>query len=850
MADVRISLPIDPYLAEIADKVSNSAFYVLTADPGTGKTTRVPGCLAERLPGKILVLEPRRLAARVSAERIAQERGEPVGQAVGYITRFERRVSDATRILFITEGLLLRMVRSNPLLEDVSCVILDEFHERSVHTDVALGILRLIHAKRPSLRTVIMSATIDAETLCAQLPGSATLHVPGRTYPLEFEYLGDSAPEQLANVVRDAAMRMVNDTRCSGHILVFLPGTRDIQQCKAAIEQSWLGKEVVVIPLTADAPMDRQRAAFADSEQRKIVLATNVAETSVTIPGVTGVIDGGLAKIAGHASWSGMPTLEVMRISRASCDQRAGRAGRTGPGVVYRLFSEGSYRQREAQLVPEIARVDLSSAVLGLSELLGAGVYGQISANSFPWLESPPAEQLTAALQLLQRLGAMTDHGELTERGGELAPLPMHPRSAAIYVQARALQKPALGLLVALIAEAGDVFEGATPRSGTYHSDVEAAVHAFQQSHRSVGRGGRPRGLERMAREMQSLKSRLCPHDMSDAQVPDPNEMQRWLLAGYPDRVAKRQQRQGNAHGQPLYHFCLGRGGRLSPSSLARDADYIVALDVTENLRGFSGANSAMIRVASAIDVEILRDERSVFCLCQEVTRFDDRLGKALKFRQHSYGELVLSEERIDGGQTQDDGSLVDAVLEKWPYPFADNLPLQRYHAKLKLLDRAKIEHNLPQFADDFLQLLIESICDGKTSTAEILQRPLVAYIHDMLTYDQQQLLSQHAPDSLRLSNGIEVAVNYDDDGQPRITLPIQDAFGQSRAPMLAMGRIAPIWSLLAPNKRPVQTTADLDNFWKSTYPTLVGALSRRYPKHHWPVDPRTAPAVRLKSRL
>lgn len=607
-------LPIDPFLPEIVATVRDRRAAIVVAAPGAGKTTRVPPALAA--DGPLILLQPRRVAARSLARRIAAEQGLTLGEEVGWQVRFERRFSPRTRLLVATEGILTARLQADPLLEGFRTVVLDEFHERSLHADLALALTKQAARARDDLRVVVMSATLDASRVAAFLGGAPVIELPGRPHPVEVAY---AAGRDVADAVRETAARE------GGHVLVFLPGAPEIRRAQAALGDL-AARGLAVLPLHGSLSADEQDAALAASAKRKVILATNVAETSLTVEGVTDVVDAGLHKVLRYDSEKGLDRLEIERISRDSAEQRAGRAGRTGPGRALRLWDERLRLRPHRE--PEIARVDLAGPALDVLAWGGDPL-------SFEWFEPPPGESLRAAMDLLGRLGAVRD-GRLTPTGDALRRLPLHPRLARVLLAAGASDEAALAC--ALLSERVTY----RPALETTSCDLLALL----------SREGLPAGVSRAAREIAELARRQgAAASGADAET----ALRRALPAGFPDRVARRRE-----PGSPRVLLASGTGAVLGPESGVRDGEFLVALDVAPGAAG-----EARIRMASRIEKDWLEPTH------QEVAH---RLegGRVRAFERDVYGVLILAERPVSPDPAEAERLLVRDARERGFGPAGD----------------------------------------------------------------------------------------------------------------------------------------------------------------------------------
>jgi ATP-dependent helicase HrpB len=829
-------LPIDERLPEIVRTVVERGLLVLEAPPGAGKTTRVPPALLEAIgdEGDIVVLEPRRLAARMAAGRIAEERGERVGDVIGYQVRFEDKTSRNTRIRFVTEGVFTRRLLSDPLLARTRIVVLDEFHERHLHGDVALAIARrLRETKRPDLGIVVMSATLDSAPVAAYL-GSPTLRTEGRAYDVAIEYAKTPDDRPLALQVASAARSAARQS-ADGDILVFLPGAAEIRKAKEACEKMAAEEDLLLLPLHGDLPPAEQDRAVLRQAKRKVILATNVAESSITIDGVVSVVDSGLARVAGHAPWSGLPTLAVAKISRASAAQRAGRAGRTRSGRCERLYTRADWASRPEHDTPEIERLDLAQTWLELASL---------EATDLVWLDPPPEASLRAAATLLERLGALDGFGSVTATGKRLLAFPMHPRQARLLVEAEARGVGALGAaLAALIGEkeirsshkvrlAGP---NAAHDSATLRSDLFAALDLYREAEaarfsadalRRIGLD--PGATHAVARAAGQLRvDRKAEPPAGEAAVEDALLLS--VLSGYPDRVVKRIRGRSVA-------LSGGGSAELSRESAVRDAPWMVAVDADTQRGG------ALIRVASAIEPEWLLElfpER-----IKEVTEvvWDGATERAVARSRLVYEGLVLGESEASGSETELAEALFKAALARGAKTFAPDGAVDRWLARARFA--ARHDARVPAPEETEIEDALHEACVGKRSFAE-LRESLANALDARLSPEARARIAALAPERVTLAGGRSARVEYEADKGPWIASRLQDFFGMEQGPLVAQGKVPLVLHLLAPNQRAVQVTSDLSGFWSRHYASVRKELARRYPRHAWPEDPRKPSAPR-----
>jgi len=773
---LKVSLPIDEHLVRISSLVASERRLVLLAAPGAGKSTRVPPALLSL--GPVFLLQPRRVAARTLARRIASEQGWTLGNEVGFQVRFERAFSRRTKLLVATEGILSARLEDDPLLTDFATVILDEFHERSLHADLALAFVKQAVRARSDLRLVVMSATLGAEAarVAAYLDGCPVHEaVTGRAHEVDVRYRpGQSA----AAAVRD---RVAGSGR---HILCFLPGAREIRE--VARDLSGPSLPAIVLPLHGSLEAREQDAALAEGEPRKVILATNIAETSLTIEGVTDVVDTGLQKVLRFDPEKGIDRLDTERISWDSAEQRAGRAGRTAPGTAVRLWDERDRLRPHRE--PDVQRIDLASALL---DVLGWG--GDL--GHFDWYEAPAPERLQQALDVLALLGAVHD-GRVTPLGHSLRRFPLHPRLARVLTSVGGGSRASAAC--AILGERPYGFAG----SGTTESDVLSRVDQLDHA---------PFGAKQAARELESLARAVLgppPPVVSDEAI------RRALLAGYPDRLARRRTPGGDR-----FLLASGHGAVLSRESLVRGAELIVALDVVAGAPG--PGSEAVIRMASQVEREWLDPlDRAV------AHRFDPEAEAVRAFEQSIYAGLVIAERQIAPDPAVAGDLVLAEVRRRGLPPEIEALRLRSAFAGLDL----------------DLDALVSDACRGCTRLAEV---DVAGSVPPALRFELDRL----APTRLAVPSGRTVPLEYRDDTVVA-SVKLQELFGLGETPRLGPRREPVTLSLLAPNGRPVQTTRDLRGFWERTYPEVRKELRGRYPRHPWPEDPWSAPPThRTKAR-
>ncbi|MEW5848161.1 MAG: ATP-dependent helicase HrpB [Myxococcota bacterium] len=852
-----ITLPVDAHLPELVERLRGAQSLVLQAEPGAGKTTRVPPALLPLISDDklVVVLEPRRLAARMAARRVAEEMGTRVGELVGYQVRFEDVVSAATRVKFVTEGVLTRQLAQDPNLSRVGAVVLDEFHERHLQTDVALGLLaRLQRSTRRDLKLVVMSATMDAGPVARFLGDCPQMKVPGRVFPVEVEYAAKEEPAQnprpLERQVADAVRRLL-EQGLDGDVLVFLPGAAEIRAARAACTTLAQQHDLLMLPLHGDLTPEEQDQAVRPSRKRKLILSTNVAETSVTIDGVVAIIDSGLARIAGHASWSGLATLKLGRISRASATQRAGRAGRTRPGRCIRLYTRHDHDTRPEHTPPEVKRMDLSETALLLHGM------GERDLAAFPWFETPDASQLQAASSLLRLLNAVTPEGVLTPTGKDMLRFPLHPRQARVLVEAVARGFRDEGCVVAALL--GEVDIWASERRGlstttrsrkkdVHGSDVLAAWEAFETARagnfnpRDVEALGLDPGVvsrvERVRKQLAGIARNVNPPRQGASD--EDTALGMAILAGYADRVAQR--RKGPAARADVPEFLLATGGtaRLAPWSQVADSPLLVALDAEDRTGGKQ--DGVRISRASAIEPEWLLDVVPDALQDSVDVEWNAQAQRVDCFSRLRLFQLVLEETRVDhSDDPRVAETLAKAALSMGVAAFCDPEELEHLRARIGTLREIMPELGFPSLDDNALKDAMRRHCEGRRTIAELKEVSFVDTLVAELTPAQRQALEAQAPQSIRLPGGRKCTVHYVAGQPPWVESRLQDFFGMREAPRIMNGRQKLNMHLLAPNQRAVQITDDLAGFWQRHYPAIRKELMRKYPRHSWPEDPVTA---------
>lgn len=839
-------LPIDDVLPELIDALRAHPAVVLKAPTGAGKTTRVPPALLDAGvagEGRVVVLEPRRLAARAAARRMAAERGERVGETFGYRVRMDRRESARTRVTVMTEGLLIRALQDDPFLEEVGAVVLDEFHERSVNADLALAMVwRVIQDVRPDLKLVVMSATLDPAPIARWLGGCPAVISEGRTYPVERQWL-QRTPSGRPHAVAAMGVRRAVEDEPEGDVLVFLPGVPEIRRTQEELEDWARDRRIDVLPLYGALPSAEQDRALQAGPRQRVVLATNVAETSVTLEGIRTVVDTGLVKQLRYDPNIGLDRLERCWISKASAEQRAGRAGRLGPGRALRLWTEHAHRALPDRDAPEIERVDLAGVALELM------AWGEPDVAAFGWYHPPPSAALERALGVLRDLDAVDDRG-ITAVGRQLVALPTHPRLARLVYEGHRLGDPnTAALCAALLSERDPIRRGHGPDQdrlvGRSRSDVRDRLDLLERL--SAGQHPHPRlnrGAARFILKARDQLARIVRSQWGPAPRPTLSAeaiLGKALLAAFPDRLARRR-----APESARAVMASGRGVRLGPSSAVLDPELFVCVELDAGTRGVHA--EALVRIAHGIDPDWLDDAKLRDTIDVD---FDPGQGRVQAIARTRYGGLVLREQVT---AADDPARLTEALVEAASTRLdqvinPDDRDLQSFLTRWRCLVRWRPDLNLPDLDDDALRALLPMLCDGRRSLDEVRRAPWLDALKGTLDYAHVQRLEREAPERLTVPSGSAIRLTYTLDRPPVLAVRIQEMFGLTETPTVAGGRVGVLLHLLAPNMRPQQITDDLASFWANTYPEVRKELRQRYPKHAWPEDPLTARPERRPQR-
>jgi ATP-dependent helicase HrpB len=814
-------LPVDEALPRLKEALAARNAVVLVAPPGAGKTTRVPLALLDApwLGGrKIVMQEPRRLAARAAARRMAATLGEAVGETVGYRVRFDSKVGPRTRVEVVTDGLFLRMLQDDPSLDGIGCVIFDELHERGLETDLSFALVREAQtALREDLRVVAMSATLDPGPVAERLGGAALVESAGRMFPVETRHLDREAAGRIEDTVAAAIRRALAEE--SGSALVFLPGVGEIRRVEERL--SGLDPTIDIAPLYGDlSPADQDRAiAPSPTGRRKVVLATSIAETSLTIEGVRIVIDSGLMRVPRFSPRSGMARLETVRVSQASADQRRGRAGRLEPGVCYRLWTEEAQRGLLPFTPPEILDADLAPLALELA------AWGVSDAASLPWLTPPPASSLATARALLVALGAIDDAGAITPHGRAMARLGQHPRLAHLVLKGREMgQGKVAALLVAILGERDFLRLPPGQRDADLRHRVDIALS-----------GKAPRQILEAARRLTQAKH-------SGGKDSDSSTTGALLALAYPDRIGRR--RAGTAG---RYLLSGGRGAALPEGDPMGNEEFLVVADLD------GSAQDSRIYLAAPVTAAEIEEFYADRIISEEIVQWSPREGAVLARRRRRLGALVLEDKPLARPSTDNlQAAMLDGIrqLGLGALPWSDELA--KWRERVAFMSAQ--DEGWPDLSDTALLATLDSwlgpFLDGVSRRSHLANVDLSAALKALVPWDRQRALDRLVPTHIEVPSGSHVPVDYSNSAEPSLSVRLQEMFGLSDTPRIAGGKVPLTIHLLSPARRPVQVTRDLASFWATGYKAVKAELKGRYPRHYWPDDPLVAePTARAKPR-
>ncbi|RMF71075.1 MAG: ATP-dependent helicase HrpB [Alphaproteobacteria bacterium] len=819
MSRLQPFLPVDAVLDRLKEPLAENRPVLLRAEPGAGKTTRVPlALLADpwMQNRRILVLEPRRLAAAACARFMAGQLGEKVGRTVGYRVRYESRVSEQTRIEVVTEGILVRRLQKDPELNGVGLVIFDEFHERHLEADLSLALcLDIRQSLREDLRLLLMSATLEAEPLRRALgEGLDVVDCPGRSHPVTVRYLPGRTRGDVLVRLPGELRRVLAQT--AGDVLVFLPGRKEIAAAAEALAGEASTQGLDLVQLHGGLDPARQHLALQPSGRRRVILATNIAETSLTLDGVTVVVDSGLEKRPRFDPGSGLSRLETVRISRSSARQRAGRAGRTGPGTCFRLWSEGEDAELLESAPPEIRVADLAPLLLQLHH------WGVEEPRALTWIDAPPPGQLQVAAELLRTLGALDDHGRLTADGRRMAEFPCHPRLARLLIEAGRRGCPALGAALVALLEEGHTGVGEAGPADVGGCDLTAALKR-QQTKRTG----------RFSRAFADWCRRLgCRAELPDA---GRREVAELLLAGWPDRVAARI-----ASGQDVYLLAGGRRARLAARSAARGANWLLPFDVS------AGQDVGVIHAAASLDEDLVERLRQQVDW-QVVVTWNRQSERVETWQVRRLGAVELARRSHPGDPDQVAAVLLDQVRRHGLRWLGWDKRCAGLCARVELIRAHEPEGGWPVMTEEGLLAELETwlqpALSGVRDRDAASRIDLLPWLLGRLSDSQQRRLDQVLPARITIPSGRSVAIDYLG-AEPVLAAKLQELFGLTQTPRLLNGRVPLLVHLLSPAGRPLQVTRDLASFWRTGYPEVRREMRGRYPKHPWPEDPLKAEAT------
>lgn len=846
------TLPIYGVVDQIVDGLKTDGRIVLSAPTGSGKSTQVPQILVDRtdIEGEIVVLQPRRLAARLLAKRVAAERGGKLGDEVGYQIRFENVVSSRTRIRFVTEAILLRQILNDSSLNGVGAVVFDEFHERHLTSDLSVACaLQSVQSSRPDLKLVVMSATLDIDSLEAYLKPCCRVEASGRMYPVDSRFIGAAFNRDAAPVWERAASAFkahFKASRETGDVLVFMPGAFEIRKTIDAIQALPESKGYEVLPLHGELSADAQDRAVSTGQRPKVIVSTNVAETSITIEGVRTVIDGGLARTARYDVRRGINSILVEPISRSAAEQRAGRAGRTGPGLCLRLWSEAEHASKAERDSAEVARVDLSETLL----LLAA--FGVDQPEAFPWFEAPQPRAIERAGGLLRDLGALDANGVITEIGKVMARFPLHPRYARMLIEANRLGVLDIVALIASLSQGRSIYRASRDKRVRQAQLQQIEDHADERSdffvhlrawevaraakfnaqacaHMGV-HGASSRQAGEIARQLLSVAQRQGLEVSTDPEMKDVEvSISKCLLAGFSDHLAKR-----NDRGTNRCRMVHDRSGELRRESVV-DSALFVAAEIEE--RDVRGEVTVLLGMATAVESTWLEELFPDDFTDETCTIYDRSLRRVVCRSERRFRDLVLeSTDRGEPNYNQAAELLAAEVV-------AENLNLkgwdtavEQWIARVNFVAKHCPETEIAAIDREARQLLTEQICHGALSYKEIKDRPVMAVVKEWISPEQHYYIDTYAPAVMDLPRRRNPAkIRYEADGRAFIASKLQDFYDVPGDRLkVANGQVALLVELLAPNQRPAHLTDDLDGFWDGAYMHVRKDLAGRYPKHEW----------------
>ncbi|GIO96452.1 ATP-dependent helicase HrpB [Paenibacillus lautus] len=826
-------LPIHRILPQLKMALSTGAHAVLIAEPGAGKTTQVPLAFLNEpwLEGKrIIMLEPRRIAARSAASYMASSLGEAVGETIGYRVRLDSKIGHNTRIEVVTEGIMTRMLQDDPELAGIGMIIFDEFHERNLQADTGLAFaMESQSVLREDLRLLVMSATLEAEPVAKLLGDAPVIVSEGRAFPVSTHYLRSFSLEELHKGAASAIMRSLSEQE--GDILVFLPGAREIRRTANELLRMGLSEDVVIRELYSALPIEKQDEAIRrdSNDRRKIVLSTSIAESSITIEGIKTVIDSGYMRTEVFSPRMGLPQLITRRLSRASADQRRGRAGRVSAGVCYRLWSEEEHRHLPESTIPAIRESDLTPLALELA------VWGTRDPEQLAWLDVPPRPALTQGQTLLKQLSALDDSGSITQHGREMALLGLHPRLAHMLLKAQELGEASLAIRMAVLLQERDIMSrGEALRDQDMRSRVERLLAYEQGGQRFAEQDmSNEAVLQRMKQEIRKLHTQL---NITYTVSGDLNLCGLLLSFAYPDRIAKNRGGTG-------FLMRSGRGVKLVSVQPMSRAPYIVVAAVDDQ-----GADGN-IQLASEMD-ELWLDKYYHGEMEQHKEVVWDAATGSIRARQKQMlGAIVIKEQAYSNPTGEEIAlALLQGIRQEGLGLLQWSKAALQLRERLAFMFRHDLEGNWPDVSDEGLMNQAEEwllpYLEGLRNRNDMRRLAPGTLLEHMLSWEQKQQLQKEAPTHIRVPSGSLIPINYSDPEQPFLAVRLQEIFGLQDTPRIANGRVALTLHLLSPAQRPVQVTSDLSSFWRSGYFDVKKDLKGRYPKHYWPDDPMEATAT------
>ena len=842
-------LPILEIEDEFCKKLANTNRLILEAPTGSGKSTQVPKFFLRGdflKGGEAVVLQPRRIAARMLAKRVAWELDESVGKTIGYQVRHDRVAGRDTRVHFVTEGILLRRMIADPELKGVSCIVFDEFHERSLHADLSLArALMLQRTKRPDLKLIIMSATLDATELSSYLAPCEILRSEGRTFPVSVSYLDNRTANSglpIWELAADATVAALK-TQPEGHALVFMPGAFEIGKTIAALGTRLSARAFELLPLHSELSSKDQDRAVEGGGRRKVIVATNVAETSLTIDNVRLVVDSGQARIARYDPIRGINTLWIEKISDASAKQRSGRAGRTAAGVAVRLWTQREHESRAAFEEPEVRRVDLSEMLLSL---LATGIE---TVDAFEWFERPNEDRLSDAVRLLRGLEAIDSEGRLTRRGHRMSGFPLHPRYTSMLLAAKDFGCVEEIALVAALAQSRSILLRKVDKSVEKRrealwgkgarSDLIGQMYAWEAAlkERFDLRFCQELGVHaQSARQVLKIANQLSQYaeasgllEGAPASNADESEVRKCLLWGFPDRVCRRLD-----SGTMRCSMVGGRRGDLARESLAGGSELFVAAEVNEIGRQ-GGQVKTVFNLCSAIELEWLEELFPDFFSDELETRFDDKQKRVIERRVVRFRDLEISAKESLEPNPEKAAEVFASLIHDGKAKLANwDDEVEHFIRKVNFMVSTFSEYGFEKIDADARALILEHCCLGIRSMKDLKRKEVLPVLHDWVGPEISAMVERELPDKLKLENGKPARLRVDSDGQLTLSAKIQCLYDLVDTPKVCQGRVAPRIELLAPNMRPIQMTNDLKAFWTGSYEGIKKELKGRYPKHEW----------------